>query len=96
MADISVEKISENQAIKYKVTVSQGATQTQHLINLNKADYMRVTNRFITPEKLIEKSFEFLLENEPIESILSEFDFNDISRYFPYFKQDIQKRIGVK
>ena len=45
------------------------------------------------PEELIRKSFEFLLEHEPKESILSRFDLTVISRYFPEYEGEIKKRL---
>jgi hypothetical protein len=96
MAKILVKKEFENQLMKFKVTVVEDNSQTEHLVTLNKADHQRLTNGDVKPEALIEKSFEFLLEKEPKEAILSEFDFSIISRYFPEFKRDIQKRTGVK
>ncbi len=37
------------------------------------------------PTALVERSFEFLLEREPTESILSSFSLSTIERYFPEF-----------
>lgn len=96
MANITVLKIFENQLMKFKVVVAEENSQTEHIVTLNKADYQRLTNGDVKPEELIEKSFEFLLENEPKESILSEFDFTIINRYFPQFRRVILRRIGVK
>lgn len=96
MVDISVEKISENQLMKFRVVVSEKNSQTEHLVTLNRADHQRLTDGKIKPEALIKKSFEFLLEQEPKESILREFDFTLINRYFSQFKSEIQKRIGVR
>ncbi len=44
-------------------------------------------------ELLIEKSFEFLLEREPKESILNEFDIIVIVKYFPEYPDKIKKMI---
>lgn len=38
---------------------------------------------------LVEASFAFLLEREPKESILREFDLTVIGRYFPEYEQEI-------
>lgn len=93
MADISVVKIMENQLMKFKVTIAKENSQSEHLVTLNKADYQRTTDGDVKPETLIEKSFEFLLENESQERILPEFDFSVIGRYFPHFRREIQKRL---
>ena len=48
-------------------------------------------NRLLTLSKeLIKKSFEFLLERESKESILSSFDLPVISRYFPEYERVIK------
>lgn len=40
-----------------------------------------------TPEELVRRSFEFLLQRESKESILREFDLSVIQRYFPDYDQ---------
>ena len=42
-----------------------------------------------SPEDLIRRSFEFLLEREPKESILSRFHLSVIGRYFPDYEREI-------
>lgn len=44
-----------------------------------------------TPEELIRKSFDFLLEREPKESILREFEVAAIARYFPDYEEAVRK-----
>jgi hypothetical protein len=48
----------------------------------------------VTPERLVEASFAFLLEREPRESILREFDLSVIERYFPEYEAEIRRRLG--
>lgn len=42
-------------------------------------------------EDLVRRSFEFLLEREPPESILRSFDLSVIARYFPEYDQRFKK-----
>jgi hypothetical protein len=42
----------------------------------------------------VEASFEFMLEREPRESILREFDLPLIGRYFPEYPRVIGERLG--
>lgn len=42
-------------------------------------------------EDFIRDSFRFLLEREPKESILEEFDIDDIKKYYPEFEEEILK-----
>lgn len=43
------------------------------------------------PEALVEVSFKFLLDNEPLGSIMSSFNLEVISNYFPNYEQEIGK-----
>ena len=45
-------------------------------------------------EELLKRSSEFLLEHEPKESILRQFDLSDISRYFPEYEREIRDRMA--
>ena len=38
--------------------------------------------------------YDFLLEREPKESILSSFDLSVVSRYFPEYEHEIQSRLA--
>jgi hypothetical protein len=41
----------------------------------------------------VRRSFEFLLEREPKESILTRLDLSVISRYFPEYEREIKGRL---
>ena len=45
-------------------------------------------------ERLIEETFDFLLEREPKESILRTFDLSVVSQYFPEFEHEIRSRLA--
>ncbi|GBE26601.1 hypothetical protein BMS3Bbin03_00516 [bacterium BMS3Bbin03] len=62
-------------------------------VTVQKTDYERLTGGRVSPEVLVKKSFEFLLEREPKESILSRFDLMVIGRYFPEYEQEIKNRL---
>lgn len=94
MANITINKLSENQLYIFQVTIDDQGSQTKHRVSLNKADYQRITQGKVKPDILIAKAFEFLLEHEAKESILPEFDFTIISRYFPTFNKEIKIRIS--
>ena len=77
----------------FQVTVSQGRAQTAHRVTVTREAYSRLSGGASPPEELVRKSFQFLLEREPKESILREFDLTLISRYFPDYERQIRKRI---
>lgn len=53
--------------------------------------FYRLTAGKISPQELVERSFEFLLEREPPSSILGEFDLKQINQYFPEYEDEIYK-----
>jgi hypothetical protein len=47
-----------------------------------------------TPENFIKAAFRFLLDREPKESILRQFDITVISRYFPEFERELPRYLS--
>jgi hypothetical protein len=74
----------------YRVTVVDGTTQTTHDVTVTPEDVTRYAPGW-TPERLLEASFEFLLEREPASSILSRFALPVIERYFPEYPRVIRQ-----
>jgi hypothetical protein len=75
---------------EFMVTVEEQGTKTEHTVELDEEYYQDLTQGKITKEELIKKSFEFLLEREPKESILSRFNLKLINRYFPEFEGKVK------
>ncbi|MGH9639758.1 MAG: hypothetical protein ACRD3Y_06830, partial [Bryobacteraceae bacterium] len=69
-AKIEIERPGENQ---FRVRVSEGGSETSHLVTVKPEDYLRLTAGKVDASELVRRSFEFLLENEPKESILRQF-----------------------
>jgi hypothetical protein len=87
---IDVEKKSSKE---FLVTVSEKDGRTEHAVTLEDGYHENLTEGKITKEELIKRSFEFLLEREPKESILSKFDLTIISNYFPEFEAKISSNL---
>ena len=83
---ITIEKIDDT---TFKVTVWDQTT-TSHMVTVSPEYWYKLTEGKVTAEKLVEKSFEFLLEREPNTSILGAFDLPKIQRYFPEYEQTIR------
>ena len=64
-------------------------------VTLDRDYWQELTNDKINPEKLIELSFEYLLANEPKESILREFNLHQVNTYFPSFETDIKTQLRL-
>ncbi|HEY8535000.1 MAG TPA: hypothetical protein VIL25_01070 [Vicinamibacterales bacterium] len=90
MADISV---SLSGATRYRVTVEERGSRTEHEVTVTPEDVARYAPG-ADPERLLKASFEFLLEREPKESILSRFALPVIERYFPEYPRVIGARLG--
>ena len=80
-----VEKIDET---TYRVTV-HGPTTTRHQVTVRPEYYEKLTGGGVPAERLVERSFDFLLERESNRSILSAFDLSVIQRYFPEYEDTI-------
>lgn len=89
MAEIEVKKADGDQ---YEVTV-RSANTTRHEVTLTDEYYQKLTGGKVTPEQLIERSFEFLLERESNTSILSSFELPTIGRYFSEYESTIVDRL---
>ena len=90
-ATIEVEKIDNSE---FRVRVIEAGNETTHVVTVSPKDYTRFTNGKVEPEELVRRSFEFLLEREPQESILARFDLSVISRYFPEYESEIKRRLS--
>ena len=58
---------------------------TTHLVTVSDAIHTKLTNKKISKEILLKKSFEFLLARELNTSILSQFKIEVVSQYFPNY-----------
>ena len=90
MARITVESLGESQ---YRVIVVDGKRRTSHVVTATANDVQRYAPEETSPERLIEASFEFLLEREPASAILSSFALPVIERYFPEYQSAIRARL---
>lgn len=73
----------------FEVVVEAGTT-TRHKVTVKPSYYEQLTGKRVTPEVLVEKSFEFLLERESNTSILRSFDLPIIGRYFLEYEKVIK------
>ncbi|GDX54696.1 hypothetical protein LBMAG29_00060 [Methylophilaceae bacterium] len=78
----------------FKVTVELKSI-TQHEVHVSNEFYKLLTGGKVSYENLIIVSFEFLLERESNNSILSQFDLKVITHYFPEYEKEIKKRLKL-
>ncbi len=84
-------EVKQKDTETFEVTVRE-TTTTTHLVTLSQDYYQKLTGGRISPETLIEKSFEFLLERESNTMILARFDLPVIGDYFPEYEKNIGKK----
>jgi hypothetical protein len=83
---IEVNKQDEN---TFKVTIDEDDSSSTHTVTVDDKYHKKLTGGVIPKEDLIKKSFEFLLEREPKESIMSKFDLKVINKFFPEYESYI-------
>lgn len=90
MAEIEVQRSDvERFMSRFHVKVTEGGGSTHHDVTLSSSDFERLGAGYHSPEDLVRACFEFLLQREPKESILSSFDVTTIGDYFPEFERTI-------
>lgn len=83
MADIGVTRDGD----EYVVVVDDGKGTTRHRVTA-RPDAVAEYGRGMSAEQLVRASFEFLLEREPKEAILTRFDLRDIALHFPDYPNE--------
>lgn len=66
--------------------------RTRHTVTVDQKELERLAGAGASPEALVRRTFEFLLEREPPEQILPRFRLADVGRYFPEFEEVVGKR----
>jgi hypothetical protein len=87
---ITVRETATQPKLEFAVEVRDAGGSSRHTVTLDPALLARLTaQRPVGGEAFVEAVFEFLLEREPKDSILSRFDVSVVSRYFPEFETGI-------
>jgi len=66
---------------------------TRHEVSVDRATLEDLAPA-ATPEVLVTESFKFLLEREPRESIMREFELPIIGRFFADYPEEIRRRLS--
>ncbi|MEA3402960.1 MAG: hypothetical protein U9R79_17095 [Armatimonadota bacterium] len=82
-------EVQRRDEFTFVVTVEEGGSTSEHTVTVDDDYYETLTGGEISKEELVRRSFEFLLEREPKESILSRFKLQVINRYFPSYEDEI-------
>jgi hypothetical protein len=79
---------------EYGVEVEEGNEVTGHKVRLSQGflDDLLLTD--VDEELIVRETIDFLLEREPATALLPEFSLTDVSRYFPEFPEELQRRLA--
>jgi hypothetical protein len=93
MTEIQVHRSDvEHMLARFTVRVRDDGSESVHEVTLSASDFDRLGVPYRSPEEFVRACFEFLLEREPKEQILSSFDVSAIATYFPEFDERISSR----
>jgi hypothetical protein len=87
---ITIERLDE---ATFEVMITGPATTT-HIVTVSPRYREKLAGGHVTAERLVEKSFEFLLTREPNTSILRSFDLQTIQHFFPEYEEAIRKMLA--
>jgi hypothetical protein len=78
---------------EFGVECSDGDTTTHHTVTVSERVLDDIGLPRLDPLRLVEESFAFLLEREPVTSIMTSFALSDISRFFPEYIEAMRSRL---
>ncbi len=90
MTEIDVNGMGTNE---FGVQLREGDTTTSHRVTVPGDLIADLQLGDIDQSAIVQESFAFLLEREPATSILRQFSLRDISRYFPEYPDELQRRL---
>ena len=78
----------------YAVAVTEGTETTHHVVAVPDELLGDLGVPADEAPRLVTESFKFLLEREPATSILGTFSLEQISDYFPEYREQIRLRVA--
>ena len=92
MTNISVSPMGPHE---FGVEVTEGDTTTSHRVRVPETLLDGWGLADADEEAVVRESVSFLLEREPVTSILPEFELSVISQYFPEYDEELPTRLGA-
>ncbi|MBF0626205.1 MAG: hypothetical protein HQL82_15545 [Magnetococcales bacterium] len=75
--------------LAFEAEIVEGGSRTSHRVTMDSATREHMGCTGMDPVRCVEAAFRFLLEREPKEAIMVQFDITVIGRYFPQFFREI-------
>jgi len=89
--EIEVKEIKSGTKTVCEVMVDESGSVMTYRVGVPENLYQKLTNGKVSKTDCVKAAFRFLLDREPKESILREFDLPVISRYFPEFEREFSR-----
>ena len=83
--------VARTAADTFEVTVREADSATRHRVTMSEDDYKRMSGGTVSEELCLGAAFRFLLDREPKEQILKQFNVTVIARYVPEFAREFPK-----
>lgn len=94
MAEIEIgEETEASNHWAYAVSVFADGRKHDYAVTLSFQDYDLWSRGRVSPSRVVEAAFKFLLANESAGSIMSKFDCSVIRRYFPEVDQALPEML---
>jgi hypothetical protein len=96
MSEVGVRCDPAPDGWRCRVTVSDSRSTSTHAVTVSADDALDLAAATDAThvQRLVEETFDFLLERESKESILQTFDLSVVSQYFPDFDHEIRSRLA--
>lgn len=91
MSEIAVTSLAPG---RFGVEVSEGPVRTSHEVSVPDQLVEELGLGAIDPSRIVRETFAFLLEREPVTSILTAFSLDQVASYFPDFYDELRVRCG--
>lgn len=91
-----IEILHETEATNrwsYDVTVYEDGRTHRYAVSLSFQDYDLWSRGRVSPSRVVEQAFRFLLDQEPADAILERFDCSIIRRYFPKVDRELPEML---
>ena len=91
MEEVIICRTRENdEKFEFRVSLLDNTDRTVHDVSLSHEDFETFGLRSESPERFVERCFDFLLEGLTKDSIRSEFDIGTMAEYFPDFAEEMR------
>lgn len=91
---IEVRRTGDGDPLAFEVVVREDGGETRHQVTMGRDTYERLGGGKNSPEQVVDAAFRFLLDREPKEAILGQFEVTIISRYFPAFERELPRYLA--